>query len=122
MFEVTVSGSFEASHFINADGASDSYRRVHGHSFVVSATCAADQPNKEGWVIDLGVFGTALNEVLEVLDHSLLNEIEGLEQPTFENILIWIDNRLAQRGIECASIEIQRPTINQRAIYKPKRS
>lgn len=121
MFEVSVSGSFEASHFIDAKGAPEGYRRIHGHSFVVDATIAADQPNEEGWVVDLGAFGNALNSVLNRLDHQLLNEIEGLERPTFENILVWIDTQLIAAGCTVSRLEIRRPTVNQRAVYTPKR-
>lgn len=121
MFEVSVSGSFEASHYIDAKGAPDGYRRIHGHSFVVDATMAADQPNEDGWVTDLGAFGAALNQVLARLDHQLLNEIEGLERPTFENILVWIDAQLIAAGFQASRLEIRRPTINQRAVYTPSR-
>lgn len=121
MFEVSAAGSFEASHYIDATGAPDGYRRIHGHSFVVEATMAAARPNAEGWVVDLGAFGAALNDVLARLDHQLLNEIEGLERPTFENILMWIDQQLSAKGFAPSRIEIRRPTINQRAVYTPTR-
>lgn len=121
MFEVSVSGSFEASHYIDAKGAPDGYRRIHGHSFIVDAAVAADKPGEEGWVVDLGAFGKALNEILARLDHQLLNEIEGLERPTFENILVWIDQQLLAAGFSASRLEIRRPTINQRAVYTPRR-
>ncbi len=121
MFEVSVSGSFEASHYIDAKGAPDGYRRIHGHSFVVEAAMATAQPNEEGWVVDLGAFGAALNETLARLDHQLLNDIEGLERPTFENILVWIDKQLIAAGFTPSRLEIRRPTINQRAVYTPQR-
>ena len=121
MFEVSVSGSFEASHFIDAPSAPANYRRIHGHSFVVNASIASAQPNDEGWVVDLGAFGAALNETLARLDHQLLNEIEGLERPTFENILVWIDQQLTTAGFAPTRLEIQRPTIKQRAVYTPQR-
>ena len=121
MFEVSVSGSFEASHYIDAPSAPDMYRRVHGHSFVVTATAAAEQPTDEGWVIDMGVFGDKLNAILKRLDHQMLNDIAGLERPTFENILVWIDQRLAEEGVTASRLEIARPTVQQRAVYTPKR-
>ncbi len=121
MFEVSVSGSFEASHYINAEGASDAYRKVHGHSFVVTASVAGHGPGKDGWVLDLGALEGALKDVLGHLDHSMLNEIPGLEQPTFENLLLWIDTQLNARGYSASRIEIERPTVRQRAVYTPPR-
>ena len=119
MFEVSVSGSFEASHYINAEGASDTYRKVHGHSFVVTASVAGHGPGKDGWVLDLGTLDAALKDTLAQLDHSVLNDIPGLEQPTFENLLIWIDGQLKSRGYSASRIEIERPTVRQRAVYTP---
>lgn len=121
MFEVSVSGSFEASHYINVEGASDAYRKVHGHSFVVVASVSGAGPGKDGWVMDLGALDTALKDVLAQLDHSVLNDIPGLEQPTFENILLWIEVQLKTRGYAPSRLEIERPTVRQRAVYTPQR-
>jgi 6-pyruvoyltetrahydropterin/6-carboxytetrahydropterin synthase len=121
MFEVSVSGSFEASHYINAEGASDSYRKVHGHSFVVTASVASAAPGKDGWVMDLGALDAALKDILGQLDHSVLNDIPGLEQPTFENILLWIEAHMTTRGYPPSRLEIERPTVRQRAVYTPAR-
>ena len=121
MFEVSVSGSFEASHYIDAKGAPDAYRRVHGHSFVVTAAVAGEGPAASGWLLDLGDLEAALRDVLGQLDHSMLNEIPGLEQPTFENLLVWIEKGLKARGFSASRIEIERPTVRQRAVYTPGR-
>jgi 6-pyruvoyltetrahydropterin/6-carboxytetrahydropterin synthase len=120
MFEVSVSGSFEASHYINAESGADAYRRVHGHSFVVTASVAGHGPSKDGWVLDLGALDLALKQVLAELDHSVLNDIPGLEQPTFENLLLWIDSQLKAKGYSASRIEIERPTVRQRAVYIPQ--
>lgn len=119
MFEVSVSGSFEASHFIEAEGASRDYRRVHGHSFVVLAAVRGPAPSADGWILDLGIFETALKETLGELDHRLLNDVPGLERPTFENILMWIEARLKDKGFNPSRLEIERPTVRQKAVYIP---
>ena len=121
MFEVSVSGSFEASHYIDANGAPDAYRRVHGHSFVVTAAVAGQGPGEAGWLLDLGELDAALKDTLAQLDHAVLNDIPGLEQPTFENLLIWIEAGLKARGFAPSRIEIERPTVRQRAVYTPGR-
>ena len=51
----------------------------------------------------------------------LLNDIPGLEQPTFENLLVWIETGLKTRGFSPSRIEIERPTVRQRAVYTPGR-
>jgi 6-pyruvoyltetrahydropterin/6-carboxytetrahydropterin synthase len=121
MFEVSVTGSFEASHYIDAPGGAEAYKRVHGHSFVVTAACAGHRPGEAGWVLDLGALDAALKDVLAELDHSVLNDIPGLEQPTFENLLLWIEAGLKAKGFTPSRLEIERPTVRQRAVYTPSR-
>jgi len=64
-----------------------------------------------GWLYDHAQIGDATRVVIDQLDHRTLNEIDGLENPTFENLSIWIWNKLARsartvRGVvhETASV------------------
>jgi 6-pyruvoyltetrahydropterin/6-carboxytetrahydropterin synthase len=119
MFEISASASFEASHYIEAEAGAAYYRRVHGHSFVVTASVARAKPDAEGWVMDLGALEDLLRKTLAELDHSVLNEIPGLEKPTFENILLWIESKMKAAGVAPSRLEIERPTLRQRAVYTP---
>jgi 6-pyruvoyltetrahydropterin/6-carboxytetrahydropterin synthase len=44
--------------------------------------------------MDFGEIKAAFKPLLDRLDHYYLNEIEGLENPTSENLARWIWNRL----------------------------
>jgi 6-pyruvoyltetrahydropterin/6-carboxytetrahydropterin synthase len=57
---------------------------------VVGAEPAADT----GWVMDFADLKAAFGPCQARLDHSYLNEIPGLENPTAEQIAIWIWNQL----------------------------
>lgn len=119
MFEISTSASFEASHYIDAEAGGAHYRRVHGHSFVVTASVSSSRPGQEGWVMDMGQLEDLLRKTLAELDHSVLNEIPGLEKPTFENILLWIEAKMKAAGVAPSRLEIERPTLRQRAVYTP---
>jgi 6-pyruvoyltetrahydropterin/6-carboxytetrahydropterin synthase len=121
MFEISASASFEASHYIEAEAGAAHYRRVHGHSFVVTASVARQTPDAEGWVMDLGQLEVLLRTILSELDHAVLNDIPGLEKPTFENILLWIEAKMKAAGVTPSRLEIERPTLRQRAVYTPQR-
>jgi 6-pyruvoyltetrahydropterin/6-carboxytetrahydropterin synthase len=121
MFEISASASFEASHYIEAESGAEHYRKVHGHSFVVTASVARHEPDSEGWVMDLGALEGLLRNILAELDHAVLNDIEGLEKPTFENILLWIEAKMKAAGVAPSRLEIERPTLRQRAVYTPPR-
>ena len=120
MFEISATASFEASHYIEADAGAAHYKRVHGHSFVVTASVASQHPDKDGWVMDLGQLEELLRRTLSELDHSVLNEVPGLEKPTFEHILLWIEGRMKAAGVTPSRLEIERPTLKQRAVYTPR--
>jgi 6-pyruvoyltetrahydropterin/6-carboxytetrahydropterin synthase len=120
MFEVSATASFEAAHLIEAPAGAPGYKRIHGHSFVVTVAVAGAAPNADGWIVDLGKLEAVLRDVVGELDHTLLNEIPGLEKPTFENILLWIDAGMKARGVSPSRIEIERPTLRQRAVYRPR--
>ncbi|MEJ2125811.1 MAG: 6-carboxytetrahydropterin synthase [Alphaproteobacteria bacterium] len=47
-----------------------------------------------GFVVDFFDIEAAFAPLLEQLDHHCLNEVEGLENPTAENIAVWIWNRI----------------------------
>ena len=57
---------------------------------VVSGECDAHL----GWLIDYADITKAFQPIWEKLDHHYLNEVPGLENPTSENIAIWIWERL----------------------------
>jgi 6-pyruvoyltetrahydropterin/6-carboxytetrahydropterin synthase len=120
MFEISATASFEASHYIEADAGAAHYRRVHGHSFLVTASVASQTPNQDGWVMDLGALEDLLKRILAGLDHTVLNDVPGLEKPTFEHILLWIESQMKAEGVSPSRLEIERPTLRQRAVYTPR--
>ena len=42
-----------------------------------------------GWVYDHADIGAAMKPLIQMLDHSYLNELAGLENPTIENMAAW---------------------------------
>lgn len=85
---------FEAAHLLPHLPKSHKCRRLHGHSFKVDIVLAGGLDPKLGWVMDYADITDAFKPLGEKLDHRYLNEVSGLENPTSENIAIWIWNRL----------------------------
>ena len=50
---------------------------------------------RTGWLYDHALIGRAMHPLVAMLDHAYLNEIEGLENPTIENMAAWFWQRLA---------------------------
>ncbi|WOI54713.1 6-carboxytetrahydropterin synthase [Parvularcula sp. LCG005] len=121
MFSVSQTGTFEAAHCIKTPGSPEWYKTMHGHSFQVTVECSAEELPETGWVVDFRKLDLALKDVLGTLDHKVLNDIEGLEKSTLENILQYIDRELLARDITASRIDIARPTLGQTARYVPSR-
>jgi 6-pyruvoyltetrahydropterin/6-carboxytetrahydropterin synthase len=85
---------FEAAHLLPHLPESHKCRRLHGHSFKVEIAVAGECDPKSGWVMDYADIAKAFKPILEKLDHYYLNEIPGLENPTSENVAVWIWKKL----------------------------
>lgn len=86
--------SFEAAHWLPTFPEGHKCRRLHGHSFRVDVEVTGDVLPEKGYLIDYGEIKKAVSPIREQLDHYLLNDIEGLENPTAEMIARWIYDRL----------------------------
>jgi 6-pyruvoyltetrahydropterin/6-carboxytetrahydropterin synthase len=85
---------FEAAHRLPHVAADHKCARLHGHSFRVKVCVSGPVDADAGWVEDFAELKRAFRPLHERLDHNYLNEIEGLENPTSENIARWIWTRL----------------------------
>jgi 6-pyruvoyltetrahydropterin/6-carboxytetrahydropterin synthase len=94
MMELRKTFQFEAAHLLPHLPKSHKCRQLHGHSFKVDIVVSGDLNPKLGWVMDYADITDVFKPLWVKLDHRYLNEVSGLENPTSENIAIWIWNRL----------------------------
>jgi 6-pyruvoyltetrahydropterin/6-carboxytetrahydropterin synthase len=115
--ELRKSFQFEAAHLLPGLPKSHKCRRLHGHSFKVEIAVAGELDPKLGWVMDYAEISKAFKPLWERLDHFYLNEIAGLENPTSENIAIWIWKKLKPRlPLLCEVVVAE--TCTARCIYR----
>jgi len=86
---------FEAAQTLPTAPEGHKCRNMHGHSFKIEIACTGTVDPAIGWVYDHAEISRAMNPLLDKLDHSYLNEIEGLENPTIENMCAWFWRILA---------------------------
>jgi len=60
----------------------------------------------------------ALDAIRETLDHRLLNEVEGLENPTLENLARFVYVHAKKALPEIARVKIRRPSYGQTCVYE----
>ena len=85
----------EAAHYLPNVPADHKCARMHGHSFRIELHVSGAVGRESGWVMDFAELKQAFQPLFEQLDHRCLNEIEGLQNPTSENLARWIWQRIA---------------------------
>ena len=116
MIEISQRFSFDAAHHLGAGAAEN--RRLHGHSFYVEVTLRGEPDTRTGFLRDFGQVNDVLKDVRELLDHRLLNEVAGLENPTLENLARFIHARAKAALPEVVRVRIERPSYGQTCTYE----
>ncbi len=107
----------EAAHFLPHVPTGHKCARMHGHSFRIEVHVSGDVGQKTGWVMDFSDLKAAFQPLFAQLDHHCLNDIEGLDNPTSENLAKWIWARLnpALRGLSKVVVQ---ETCNAGCVYR----
>ncbi|HBG62360.1 MAG: 6-carboxytetrahydropterin synthase QueD [Omnitrophica WOR_2 bacterium RIFOXYB2_FULL_38_16] len=90
MFELKIKGEFSSAHLLREyDGKC---KNLHGHNWKVDIEVYKKELDPIGMVADFGFLKSKMNEVLEILDHRFLNDLDYFKQsnPTSENIAKYI--------------------------------
>lgn len=106
----------EAAHRLPNVPAGHKCARLHGHSFRIRIVVSGPIGDESGWVMDFADLKEVFKPVHEALDHRYLNEIEGLSNPTSENLAKWIWERL-RPGLPMLSRITVRETSTSGATY-----
>lgn len=89
---------FEAAHRLPNVCHNHKCGRMHGHSYRVEVhVSAAELDPVQGWVCDFADIDYWWSARVPRLDHTTLNEIPGLENPTSENLARWIWRKLGDK-------------------------
>ncbi len=102
---------FDTAHYMPNFPKNHRYRKIHGHSYELIVFINGDLNKKNDWVMDFEDIDKYVNPILEIIDHNLLNEIKGLENPTTENMVKWFWKKLKKKIKKLEKIEIIRPRI-----------
>src|ERR1700733_12609339 len=80
---------FEAAHFLPKVPPGHKCARMHGHSYQIDLVIEGDVDPELGWVIDFAEIDEHATPLVRRLDHQVLNEIDGLANPTSELLAVW---------------------------------
>lgn len=85
---------FEAAHALPNVPPDHQCARVHGHSYKVEVSVCGPVDPASGWLMDHSEISALVKPVIAELDHRYLNDVPGLENPTFEQLAVWLWRRL----------------------------
>jgi 6-pyruvoyltetrahydropterin/6-carboxytetrahydropterin synthase len=92
--ELVRSFTFQAAHFLPNVPEEHKCRQMHGHAYRVEVSLRGPVNPETGWLVDFGDIAKILDPIRTELDHTILNEITGLENPTAEILSAWIWTRV----------------------------
>jgi len=118
VIEFAVDFVFECAHFVPTFPDGHSSRRMHGHTYYGKVIVENLIDLKTGFVMDVAKFQEILKPTVDKLDHHLLNEIPGLENPSSEWIAVWIWEELSGQLKGLKEIEIHRPSVGMSVRYR----
>jgi 6-pyruvoyltetrahydropterin/6-carboxytetrahydropterin synthase len=110
--------TFEAAHRLPNVPPDHKCARLHGHSYRVLIHINGEIDTVTGMVMDFAEVTAAFKPIVdEHLDHYYLNDVEGLENPTSENLACWIWKRLLPALPLLSEVQV-RETCTSGALYR----
>ena len=94
-----IDSTLDSSHWLPHVDATHRCANPHGHTFSVrifvdGVVDDQERSRTKGMVVDYDRILEYWMPLHEILDHCFLNNVKGLENPTCENIAVWILERM----------------------------
>ncbi|MBE2229564.1 MAG: 6-carboxytetrahydropterin synthase QueD [Chitinophagaceae bacterium] len=98
---------FDSAHFLPAVPEGHKCKQMHGHTYHLRVYIKGRPDPETGWIMDFKILKDRVLPLIDLVDHRLLNEIPGLENPTAENITIWFWDKLKPLLPQLSRIELK---------------
>jgi 6-pyruvoyltetrahydropterin/6-carboxytetrahydropterin synthase len=80
---------FDSAHWLPHVPPTHKCANMHGHTYYIEIHVENELDETLGWVMDYNDLKNVVKPLIKKLDHKVLNEIPGLENPTAEFIALW---------------------------------
>ncbi len=109
--------TFDSAHYLPNVPIGHKCRGMHGHTYKLVLYLEGELDEQFGWVMDFAEIKNIVDPVVKSIDHRVLNDIQGLENPTCELVAQWIWNKLKPDLTLLSKIELHE-TPSSGVIYK----
>ena len=104
--EISKTFPFDAGHHLPNVDPEHKCARPHGHSYRLTVVVAGEVDDELGWVMDFGRIKQAVEPLLARVDHATLNDIDGLANPTSEQIAKWFWDHIRAEIPELTAVAV----------------
>jgi 6-pyruvoyltetrahydropterin/6-carboxytetrahydropterin synthase len=115
--EIFKTFTFEAAHRLPNVAPTHKCGRMHGHSYEVTLRLVGPVDPRMGWVRDFGDVSAAWKPLYDRMDHHTLNDLDGLDNPTSENLARWLWRQLVPSLPELTEISVKE-TATAGCVYR----
>jgi 6-pyruvoyltetrahydropterin/6-carboxytetrahydropterin synthase len=98
--------TFDSAHFLPNVPEGHKCREIHGHTYKLIIYLEGKPGSQTGWILDFGSIRNAVDPLIKMVDHKLLNGVAGLENPTCELIAAWFWKHLKPTLPNLSKIEL----------------
>lgn len=100
---------FDAAHFLPNVHATHKCRRMHGHTYRAEIILRGEV-DERGFIVDYAEITEAWAPVHAMLDHRVLNDIKGLENPSTEILAPFIARMLLDSLPDLEAVRVYEST------------
>ncbi len=106
-FELKTQFRIESARFLPNLPDGHPCKRLHGHGFEIILRLIGPLDPEIGWVRDYHEIEKTARPVLNQIDHRVLNEVPGLENPTSELLCQWLFEKLKPSISELVQVSVR---------------
>jgi 6-pyruvoyltetrahydropterin/6-carboxytetrahydropterin synthase len=109
MYELKVVTKFSAAHQLTMVGSK--CENMHGHNWKIEVYVTGEKTDDAGVLMDFGIIKKYVREIMSLLDHKYLNELDYFQksQPSSENIAYFVATEL-QKRIDTQVVRVSKVT------------
>ena len=109
MYELKVVTQFAAAHQLTMVGSK--CENMHGHNWKIEVYVVGEKTDDAGVLVDFGIIKKHVREIMSMLDHKYLNDLDYFQQsqPSSENIAYFVATEL-QKRMDNPAVSVSRVT------------